>query len=252
MSRQGAAVAAHVERCSHCRSELALYRSYEEADGLADPEDLAWIVERLDAVDSWIGSAGVAFAVVHGVERLLAAVLFLALSPALFLVCLIILLKARRWPLIRHERVGRGGVAIRMLKFRTMWPADDRSASDEFPARKTCRDPRVTSRFAAFCRRFSIDELPQLLHVVTGEMSLVGPRPLTARELHRYYEREGAEVLSVRPGMAGLWQAMGRSRLTYAQRRRLDVFYVRHASFRLYFHILMRTVPKALTGKDAC
>jgi exopolysaccharide production protein ExoY len=247
-------VTAHVERCAYCRSELALYRSYDEVCEL-DEEDLAWIVERLAASDPWIAAPAPAVALLHGLERLFAACLLLVLSPALFLVCLITLLKARRWPLIRHERIGRRGMVIRMLKVRTMWPSRNdgghRNASDEFPSLKTCRDPRVTSRFAAFCRRFSIDELPQLLHVATGEMSFVGPRPLTALELQRYYAREAAEVLSVRPGMAGLWQSMGRSRLTYAQRRRLDVFYVRHESVRLYFRTLIRTVPRALTGKDA-
>lgn len=257
MSCRDAEVTAHVEHCAYCRSELALYRSYEEVGELEHPEDLAWIVGRLAATHAWMGNSNrtVALALLHGLERLIAACLLLVLSPALFLVCLIILVKARRWPLIRHERIGRGGTVIRMLKLRTMWPSrndgDQRDVSDQFPSLKTCRDPRVTSRFAAFCRRFSIDELPQLLHVATGEMSFVGPRPLTALELHRYYAREAAEVLSVRPGIAGLWQAMGRSRLTYAQRRRLDIFYVRHASAGLYFHTLIRTVPRTLTGKDA-
>jgi exopolysaccharide production protein ExoY len=250
MIRQDDGLAAHVEHCAYCRSELALYRSYEEI-GELDEADLAWIVERL--VASSAGTPVAAFALLHGVERLMAACLLLVLSPALFLVCVTILFKARRWPVIRHERIGRGGAVIHMLKLRTMWPSrnDRRQPNHEFPPLKTCRDPRVTSRFASFCRRFSIDELPQLLHVARGEMSFVGPRPLTVLELQRYYKRHAAEVLSVRPGMAGLWQAMGRSRLTYAQRRRLDVFYVRHASARLYFLVLLRTFPRALAGKDA-
>ena len=97
------------------------------------------------------------------------------------------------------------------------------------PAFKAARDPRVTSRLALFCRRFSLDELPQLIHVVSGSMRLVGPRPITRIEWNEYYGVSSVEVLSVRPGLTGLWQVMGRNGLTYAQRRRLaDLFYARH------------------------
>jgi lipopolysaccharide/colanic/teichoic acid biosynthesis glycosyltransferase len=148
-----------------------------------------------------------------------------------------------------------------MLKIRTMWGSGPGSPSRgwveyvetapvDLP--KTGPDPRVTSRFAAWCRRYSMDELPQLLHVVSGRMSLVGPRPLTQYELDAYYGPSAtAEVLSVRPGLSGLWQTMGRNRLTYRQRRRLDVFLVRHPGWRLYLRILVATVPRAAAGHGA-
>jgi lipopolysaccharide/colanic/teichoic acid biosynthesis glycosyltransferase len=119
------------------------------------------------------------------------------------------------------------------------------------PLIKGAPDPRVTSRLAAFLRRYSIDELPQLLHVVTGRMSLVGPRPLTPSELQSYYGADSGEVLSIRPGLTGLWQVMGRNRLTYAQRRRLDLFFVRKYSIALYLRILLRTPRQVLSGRDA-
>ncbi len=120
------------------------------------------------------------------------------------------------------------------------------------PITKGQPDPRVTSRVAAWMRRYSIDELPQLWHVATGRMRFVGPRPLTRRELDTYYGHHAANVvLSVPPGLTGLWQILGRNRLTYRQRRRLDVFFVTHANTRLCARILLRTPLRVFSGRDA-
>ena len=147
-----------------------------------------------------------------------------------------------------------------MLKFRTMWNGTT-SRSPFFsiedvsggavPGCKGVYDSRVNNGFAAFCRRYSLDELPQLYHVARGEMSLVGPRPLTAGELRTWYGASANEVLVLRPGLTGLWQVTGRNRLTYAQRRRLDVFLARRASAGLYFRILLRSMPKVVAGAGA-
>jgi exopolysaccharide production protein ExoY len=118
------------------------------------------------------------------------------------------------------------------------------------PEYKHSADPRVTSSFARFCRRYSIDELPQLVNVLRREMSLVAPRPLTEGELHRHYGHDAAEILLVKPGITGLWQVTGRSRLTYEQRREMDLYLVRNRSLKLYFTILLRTIPAVLKGKD--
>jgi lipopolysaccharide/colanic/teichoic acid biosynthesis glycosyltransferase len=154
-----------------------------------------------------------------------------------------------------------GGKALWILKLRTMWDNDCsgplflieylRSSELPLPSPKTACDPRVTSRFAAFCRRYSIDELPQLLQVVRGELALVGPRPLTRSELDAHYGTRAAELLARKPGLTGLWQISGRSRLTYSQRRRLDLFMIRNWSFALYVKILATTVPRVFGGKDA-
>ena len=141
-----------------------------------------------------------------------------------------------------------------------MWPTEGsagRSAffvekvPDDKPQLKVGPDPRVTSSFASFCRRHSIDELPQLALVAAGRMSLVGPRPITRFELNEYYDPDAMEVLSVRPGLTGLWQVRGRSRLTYRRRKRFDLFLVRRFSAGLYFRIVMLTVPDVLFGRDA-
>jgi lipopolysaccharide/colanic/teichoic acid biosynthesis glycosyltransferase len=139
-----------------------------------------------------------------------------------------------------------------------MWPGPRHKSGffvekmvDEKPYPKLIADPRVTSRFASFCRRHSIDELPQLALVAAGRMSIVGPRPITRFELSEYYDSDAMEVLSVKPGLTGLWQVRGRSRLTYRQRKRLDLFLVRRFSIGLYLRIVALTVPDLLFGRNA-
>lgn len=197
-------------------------------------------------------------------ERAGSVLILILLAPLLSAAALAIALLSRRPPLVAHLRVGYLGAPLWTLKFRTMWPRSGRSrraprrhpglveyiVDERGPAGKRSADPRVTSRFARFCRRFSIDELPQLIHVARGEMSLVAPRPLTAAELERHYGSDAAEILAVRPGITGLWQVSGRSRLSYGRRRELDLFLVRNRSLKLYFTILLRTVPAVLWWKD--
>jgi lipopolysaccharide/colanic/teichoic acid biosynthesis glycosyltransferase len=249
VDRGDGGVMAHLGRCAECRSELALYRAYEHCDEAVAGEDLAWIVSQLSP-SAWGTPRRLGLVdVVYAAERLAAGLLLIVLSPVMVVLGAVIATLSRRTPLILHARVGLGGAGFRMLKFRTMWGGAGNA--EYVPELKTAQDPRVTSRVAAFCRRFSLDELPQLLHVVSGRMSLVGPRPLTPSELKRYYGSTAAEAVSVRPGMTGLWQVMGRSRLTYAQRKRLDLFFVRHASPGLYFRILLGTIPRVLAGKDS-
>ena len=169
---------------------------------------------------------------------------------------------SRTSPLIAHRRLGLGGSPLWVLKFRTMWRRGSRPAArfalveyivdESGPRQKSVHDRRICSRFARFCRRHSIDELPQLLHVVRGEMSLVGPRPITVSEWHQHYRPHAAEVLDVKPGLSGLWQIGGRSRLSYAERRELDLELVRNRSLKLYFQILLWTLPEIWNGRNAC
>ncbi len=194
-------------------------------------------------------------------ERLLALILLALVLPLLCFTAVVVCLLSRRSPLVAHGRVGRHGQRLWVLKIRTMWDGTvarggggfliERLRGETVPIVKSISDPRVTNRFAATCRKYSIDELPQLWHVLKGEMALVGPRPLTAAELLEYYREDAPEILSVKPGLTGLWQIGGRSRLNYQERRRLDLRLVRNWSFRLYLRVLIGTVPKVLMGKDA-
>ena len=195
-------------------------------------------------------------------ERLASAILFVALTPLMAATALAVSLLSGRTPLIAHRRVGLRGSALWMLKFRTMWrsgaPARCNQRSrwveyildDSGPQSKQAIDPRVTNSFARFCRKHSIDEIPQLWHVIRGEMSLVGPRPVTATEIRQHYGPQAGEVLQVKPGIAGLWQISGRNRLSYSERRGLDLHYVRHRSLGMYLRILLRTIPEVCSGSN--
>jgi exopolysaccharide production protein ExoY len=194
-------------------------------------------------------------------ERVSAIILLFALTPLLFGLVAFVFVLSGRPPVIADRRVGRGGRSFWMFKLRTMWPTD-RVGPRTFRwveylttlgerTRKSSRDPRVTSRFASYCRRHSIDEVLQLWHVARGEMSYVGPRPVTTAELAQHYGADADEVLSMRPGLSGLWQVTGRSRLSYSQRKRLDLHLVRNYSARLYFAILRRTFWCVLKGESA-
>jgi exopolysaccharide production protein ExoY len=197
---------------------------------------------------------------IYKLEPVIAAIALVLTFPVAIALAIAITVLSRRSPLIRHARVGWHGTPLGLLKFRTMWerrPAGKRTSLvedivDSTAVLKNSRDPRVTSRFAAICRRYSLDEIPQFYHVMCGKMSFVGPRPITRGELDKYYGPCAEEVLRLRPGMTGLWQVLGRSRLSYCRRRKLDLLLVRHSSPYLYFWILLRTIPKVVSGYDAC
>jgi exopolysaccharide production protein ExoY len=195
----------------------------------------------------------------YAFDRSIAVALFPFSAAVMCVVALIIRLSSSQSPFVAHLRVGRFGEPFWMLKFRTMWkPGASCRASGlveyinaDGDVLKAADDSRVPTEFARLCRKYSLDELPQLLHVITGRMSLVGPRPITRSELVRHYGEYAAEVLQLRPGMSGLWQVKGRGRLTYQQRRRLDLFLVRNFSLRLYMRILLHTLPSVFLGRDA-
>ena len=192
-------------------------------------------------------------------ERVVAGLALVMLTPALGAVLAAVRVLSGKAPLVAHLRVGQFGEPLWVWKVRTMWSGREERTGGCFehlgdtkvPALKAGNDPRVTSSFAAFCRRHSIDEIPQLWHVVSGTMRIVGPRPMTQVELDEHYGSAQTEVLSVPPGLTGLWQVMGRNRLSYAQRRRLDVFLARRYGWRLCLRVLLRTVREILRPRDA-
>jgi lipopolysaccharide/colanic/teichoic acid biosynthesis glycosyltransferase len=159
--------------------------------------------------------------------------------------------------LYAQERIGRGGRRFRMLKFRTMVVGADRRR-DEVAAVPGARngvlfklrdDPRVT-RLGGRLRRLSLDELPQLVNVLRGEMSLVGPRPPLPDEVGRYGE-DVHRRLAVKPGMTGLWQVSGRSDLPWDEAVRLDLRYIENWSLALDTQILWKTIAAVVRGQGA-
>lgn len=193
------------------------------------------------------------------------------IAPLLFVAALVIKLESRGPVFYRHERIGRAGKPFRLFKFRTMYLQACRgaeyggdAAEDEFrrlmmdplrrgefeTAYKIRDDPRVT-RVGRFLRRTSIDELPQLFNALAGDISLVGPRPITEDELYRYGD-EVERLLSIRPGITGYWQINGRSRLEYRDRVRLDLSYVSGWSLGLDLMIIAKTLRVLVSRSGAC
>lgn len=189
-------------------------------------------------------------------DRTGAAVALVVLSPLLALIALAVLVRDGRPVLFRQARVGRNGSTFPVLKFRTM-TRDAEARLGELSERneaagplfKMRDDPRVT-RTGAFLRRYSLDELPQLVNVLTGTMSLVGPRPPLPSEVATYDERT-ARRLVVKPGLTGLWQIQGRSDLPWDEGVYLDVMYVDHWSPLLDLVILARTARAVLRPRGA-
>ncbi|MFF0867841.1 sugar transferase [Nonomuraea sp. NPDC003560] len=189
-------------------------------------------------------------------DRLVAGAALLVLALPLLTLALVIRLTSQGPALFHQTRVGRGGREFRVVKFRTMVVDAERLkhqllAANEFDGVlfKIRNDPRIT-RVGAFLRRYSLDELPQLLNVIRGEMSLVGPRPPLPEEVARY----GADVrrrLVVKPGMTGLWQVSGRSDLTWEESVRLDLRYVENWSLLLDLQILWKTWSVVTRGEGA-
>lgn len=186
------------------------------------------------------------------------ALLFFA--PVLLGIAALLKLREGGSVFFAHERVGRGGRRFRCLKFRTMVPdAEERLAailkSDpvaraEWEAsRKLTNDPRI-SCLGNFLRRTSLDELPQFINVLRGDMSVVGPRPIVAEEMVLYREHI-VDYLAVRPGVTGLWQVSGRSDTTFDERVALDSRYVRSLSLVQDLRIVVRTVGVLLNQKGA-
>ena len=178
-------------------------------------------------------------------DLLAAGVAVLLLSPLLAGTALAVWLGSGRPILFRQVRVGQGGREFGMYKFRSM--VKNAAALGSFQT--AANDPRIT-RVGRFIRRTSIDELPQLLNVLQGDMSLVGPRPDVPAQRSLYTDAQFAERCAVRPGITGLAQALLRSSGTEADRLALDLRYVREQSLVLDLKIMGWTV-KRLSGKDA-
>jgi exopolysaccharide production protein ExoY len=194
------------------------------------------------------------------IDFVLALFVILLLSPLLTFCYLAVLSTTRRDPIFRHRRVGFGGRCFDCYKFRTMeeWSQDEFLAHlDKNPSaigewlttHKLTNDPRVTP-LGSVLRKSSLDELPQLFTVLKGDMSLVGPRPITARELGRY-SGKALTYLSCRPGITGLWQISGRSSTSFRRRVTCDVFYARNWSLWFDLEILIKTPLAVMETNNA-
>ncbi len=189
-------------------------------------------------------------------DYLISTVFLLLLSPLMIIIIIAIKLDSPGPIFHRRKVLGVNGGEFHALKFRSMYVNGDKilDANPELKQElernhKLKNDPRIT-RIGAILRKFSLDELPQFLNVLGGQMSVVGPRMISPGEISEYSQL-GMNLLTVKPGITGLWQISGRSDVSYSERVRLDMYYVRNWSIWLDVQILLRTIPAVLSRRGA-
>jgi lipopolysaccharide/colanic/teichoic acid biosynthesis glycosyltransferase len=189
-------------------------------------------------------------------DYVLTIIILLLIWPLLLLISLLIVIDSPGSPIFRRRVMGINGTEFDAFKFRTMYKDGD----DLFIGNpelknvlerdyKLIDDPRIT-KVGYYLRKFSLDELPQLCNVLLGQMSLVGPRMISPPEM-RKYSQWGMNLLTVKPGITGLWQISGRSDLSYDDRIKLDMQYIRNWTLWLDFYIILATIPAVILGKGA-
>jgi exopolysaccharide biosynthesis polyprenyl glycosylphosphotransferase len=227
-------------------SHLQVARSYVD-----ELEGVPVMTIQSGPVDSW------QLIVKRVIDIVGSAALLLALTPLFAVVALLIKFDSPGPVFFTQERVGFNKRRFRMLKFRTMI-ADAEKQQEmvdhlnevEGPVFKIRKDPRIT-RIGVFLRRFSIDEFPQLINVLKGDMSLVGPRPLWVRDAERIEEQWHKRRFSIRPGITCLWQVNGRSNVGFNEWVRMDLDYIDKWSLGLDLLILIKTIPAVFKGPGA-
>lgn len=181
----------------------------------------------------------------------------IVLFPLFVIIILAIKIDSRGPAIFAHERIGKNGKRIALFKFRSMYENAEKMIDDFTDEQKKEweenfkleNDPRIT-RVGKFLRKSSLDELPQLINILKGELSIVGCRPVTEREVELYGE-DKEKFLSVTPGLTGYWQAYARSDVDYAERMKMELYYVDHANFWWDIKIIFATVGAVIKGKGA-
>lgn len=193
----------------------------------------------------------------HLIDIILSFFGFLILSPVFLITAIAIKIDSKGPIIYKQYRVGKNGKQFKMYKFRSMCSDADQKLSDlcdlnekEGPIFKISKDPRVT-KVGRIIRKISIDELPQLINVLRGEMSIVGPRPPLINEVKKYTLYQ-AQRLSVIPGLTCYWQINGRSDLSFEEWVELDLKYINERGLLTDLRIILKTIPVVLMGVGAC
>jgi len=191
------------------------------------------------------------------IQKTLALLVLLLISPLLLLVIILIKTESKGSALFSQTRVGENGRHFKMYKFRSMYlksdphykEPDPQQSSRDGICKKYINDPRIT-QFGSFIRKYSIDEVPQLLNIVKGDMCLVGPRPALAIETYEY-DSFVQPRLFTKPGLTGLWQISGRADTDFEEQLQLDKSYINHQSIFMDCKIIAFTIPAVLSAKGA-
>lgn len=233
-------------------SDVGMTRALELTviDGGRSSAKHAWVAGGLLDAAGWQVLAKRAVDILGGLA------LLIALLPVMLIAALLVRATSAGPAIYRQDRVGRGGERIRMYKFRSMRPGahltrDELRNFNEAtgPVFKIRRDPRITP-VGRWLRKLSIDELPQLINVLVGNMSLVGPRPPLPEEYDTYTELE-RQRLSVKPGLTCTWQVSGRSDLDFRTWVDMDLEYISTWNLRRDFRLLLKTLPAVISGRGA-
>lgn len=181
--------------------------------------------------------------------------------PLFFLIGIAVKLSSPGPIFYRHERIGRGGKPFSCYKFRTMYKDADQRLHELLTQQphlqrewddthKLKNDPRVTP-LGIFLRKSSLDEIPQFWNILKGDLSVVGPRPVVKHEIDAHFGPKALIILSIRPGLTGIWQVSGRSDTAYSRRIQLDEMYVDTQSFLLDLKLIVKTIPAMLSSRGA-
>lgn len=191
------------------------------------------------------------------VDVITASLALIILSPLFLIISILIKLESKGPVFFAHKRVGKNGKEIKLLKFRSMVPNAEELIKQFTPEQmkefkenfKLENDPRIT-KIGKFLRKTSLDELPQLINIIKGELSIIGPRPVIGDELEKYRNNK-EKFLSVTPGLTGYWAANGRSNTTYEQRMMMELYYVDNISWKLDVKIFFKTIVSVLKKEGA-
>lgn len=190
-------------------------------------------------------------------DVIIATIGLIVLAPIVLVIAIIIKLDSKGPVFFAHTRIGKNGKKFKMYKFRTMYENAQEMIKEFTPEQmkewkenfKLKDDPRIT-KIGKFLRKTSLDELPQIVNIIKGDLSIIGPRPIIDEELEKYGENK-EKFLSVTPGLTGYWQANGRSETSYEQRMEMELYYVENESFKLDVQIFLKTFISVLKKEGA-
>lgn len=190
-------------------------------------------------------------------DVILATIALVVLSPIFLIIAIAIKIESKGPVFFKHTRIGKNGKIIKLYKFRSMvinaeeliksfTPEQMREYKENY---KLTNDPRIT-KVGKFLRKTSLDELPQLINIINGDLSIIGPRPVVADELEKYGVNKD-KFLSVTPGLTGYWAANGRSNTTYEQRMEMELYYIDNLSLKMDIKVFFKTILSVLKKEGA-
>lgn len=226
-----------------------------ENQGMIVSEDLI-VIPKITRITQKVGKINY-LPIKRIFDVIIASIGLIVLLPIFLLLTIVIKIDSKGTVFFAHTRIGKNGKKFKMYKFRTMYENAQEMINDFTPEQmkewkenfKLKDDPRIT-KIGKFLRKTSLDELPQIINIIKGDLSIVGPRPVIDAEIEKYGE-DKEKFLSVTPGLTGYWQVNGRSAITYEDRMKMELYYINHMSAKLDLQIFFKTFIKVLKKEGA-